>query len=343
MFPPSTPRSEKEDQIPELALDEHNANPEDSPGLRIVKESVKSDIDAVIVTAKNGDKDARDAPSPPTKRSTKSPHFNDVVPKTRRLQSKKVSCIPFPPLSSPQFGLIQEKLADDPFKLLIGVTFLIKTAGKSSIPVFYQLLEMYPTMEDLANANKADIVELTKHLGLQNSRADTYVKYARIFLRDPPVRGRRYRVENYPTKNAHHGIAKGEVLADNADDPREGAWEIGHLTKGAYALDSWRIFCRDKLRGLATGWNGEGADEGFQPEWMRVMPQDKELRAFLRWCWLREGWLWDADTGEREVVSKDFVEAVNQRRVVWEWQGSGSGSGKGNWRILGEEEKQPEY
>jgi len=36
------------------------------------------------------------------------------------------------------------------------------------------------------------------------------------------------------------------------------------------------------------------AEDGkmFEPEWMRVVPKDKELRAFLRWKWLKEGWNW---------------------------------------------------
>jgi hypothetical protein len=156
-----------------------------------------------------------------------------------------------------------------------------------------------------------------------------YIRFARTFLDDPPVKGKRHRVEHYPTKNAHAGIKKGEVLSD--DDIREGAWEIGHLTKGPYAIDSWRIFCRDELRGLAKGWNGDGAEEGFQPEWMRVLPNDKELRAFLRWCWLREGWVWDAETGEREVARKELIDAVNDERVVWEWKGN---DGKGGWKIM---------
>ncbi|KFY15342.1 hypothetical protein V492_02057 [Pseudogymnoascus sp. VKM F-4246] len=274
---------------------------------------------------------------------TKSPYFSpEVSPKKPpRSPGGVVSCIPFPPLSSPQFGLLQEKLRHDPLRLLIGVTFLIRTYGKSSIPIYYKLMELFPTATDLANADKDVIVELTRHLGLQSVRADTYIRYAKTFLDDPPVKGKRYRVENYPTKNAHAGIKKGEILSD--DDPREGAWEIGHLTKGPYAIDSWRIFCRDELRWLAKGWNGEGAkDEGFQPEWMRVLPKDKELRAFLRWCWLREGWVWDAETGEREVSGKELVQAVNDGRVVWEWKGK---DGKGDWRILGkyeEDEKREE-
>lgn len=267
---------------------------------------------------------------------TKSPYFSPAVSpkKPPRSPGGVVSCIPFPPLSSPSFGLLQEKLCHDPLRLLIGVTFLIRTYGKSSIPIYYKLMELFPTATALANADKAVIVELTRHLGLQSVRADTYIRYAKTFLDDPPVKGKRYRVENYPTKNAHATIKKGEVLSD--EDMREGAWEIGHLTKGPYAIDSWRIFCRDELRGLSKGWNGEEAeDDGFQPEWMRVLPKDKELRAFLRWCWLREGWVWDAESGEREVAGKELVDAVNDGRVVWEWKGK---DGKGDWRILGKYE-----
>lgn len=270
---------------------------------------------------------------------TKSPYFSPAPSapspkKSPRSPGGLVSCIPFPPLSSPSFGLLQERLCHDPLRLLIGVTFLIRTYGKSSIPIYYKLVELFPTATDLANADKDVIVELTRHLGLQSVRADTYIRYAKTFLEDPPVKGKRYRVENYPTKNAHADIKKGEVLSD--EDMREGAWEIGHLTKGPYAIDSWRIFCRDELRGLAKGWNGEDAEnEGFQPEWMRVLPKDKELRAFLRWCWLREGWVWDAETGEKEVAGKELVQAVNDGQVVWEWQGK---DGKGDWRILGKQD-----
>jgi len=179
------------------------------------------------------------------------------------------------------------------------------------------------------------------------------------------VKGRRYVVRNYPTTEVaddepvkvkkEEYIRKDEVLTD--DDPRPGAWEIGHLTQGPYALDSWRIFCRDILRGVATGWNGEGSstsaqpqsqpqsqpqphphsqqpstatfpqeqepNEGkvFQPEWMRVLPKDKELRAFLRWMWLKEGFEWDPETGEKEVASVEMLRAVGEGRIAWDEKG----------------------
>lgn len=101
------------------------------------------------------------------------------------------------------------------------------------------------------------------------------------------------------------------------------------MTQGPYALDSWRIFCRDILRGKATGWNGEGGkEEGFQPEWMRVLPEDKELRAYLRWMWLKEGFEWDPWTGEKDVASKELLVAAGEGRIAWD--------DKGGMRIIGE-------
>ncbi len=250
------------------------------------------------------------------------------TPKKPRTPSGIVSCIPFPPLSSPHFGLIQEKLAHDPFRLLIAVTFLIRTHGKHAIPVFYELISKYPTPESLVAANKEDIVHIIRHLGLQNQRAATYQTYAKIWLEDPPLRDKRYAIKGYPEPNDGRDVKKDEILTDS--DERVG-WEIGHMTSGPYALDSWRIFCRDRLRGVAEGWNGEGNyEEGFQPEWMRVVPEDKELRAFLRWMWLKEGFEWDPFTGEKEVAGEVLMKAAMGGRIAWD--------DRGGMRILGDDE-----
>ena len=56
---------------------------------------------------------------------------------------------------------------------------------------------------------------------------------------------------------------------------------------GPYAIDSFRIFHRDEMRGLATDWLGNGAEKIFEPEWMRVVPLDKELKAYVKWQWLK--------------------------------------------------------
>ncbi|KAH8602964.1 DNA glycosylase [Bisporella sp. PMI_857] len=226
-----------------------------------------------------------------------------------------VSCIPFPPLGSPTFGLIQERLANNPFRLLIAVTFLIKTRGKDAIPVYFELMNKYPTPEALATASKEDIVPIIHHLGLQNQRAGTYQTYGKIWIENPPVKDKRYPVRGYPNPDSGRDIKRDEIL-DDADE--RDAWEIGHMTQGSYSLDSWRIFCRDKLRGVARSWNGEGTESGFQPEWMRVLPEDKELRAFLRWMWLKEGFDWDPLTGEKEVAGPDLMRAAIEGKISWD-------------------------
>jgi len=51
------------------------------------------------------------------------------------------------------------------------------------------------------------------------------------------------------------------------------------------------------------------------------VPKDKELRACLRWMWMREGWWWDAETGEKEVLREDMRRAVEEGRVGYDEQG----------------------
>ncbi|KAL1613461.1 hypothetical protein SLS54_010600 [Diplodia seriata] len=255
--------------------------------------------------------------------SLRSPHFASAPDslKTGRPPAGTVSSLPFPSVKASRFGLIQEELAHRPFQLLIAVMFLNKTKGSSAIPKFRQFIAQYPTPDDLAHANILDITAMLRPLGLQNVRANTLIEFAKRWLLDPPQSGRRHRSFNYPTKGVQRDIKPGEILDDA--DPRTAAYEIAHLPGcGPYALDSWRIFCRDALRGVALDWNGGGAgDEGFEPEWKRVRPGDKELKAFLRWMWLRDGWVWDPETGERNLAKSEEVKVAEEK---WRWdQGSG--------------------
>ncbi|KAI1386986.1 DNA glycosylase [Hypoxylon trugodes] len=266
------------------------------------------------------------------KRKTKSPYF--AMPQTPSPTKTKpprpprgtISCIPIPPLDAPQFGLIQEELASDPFRVLVAVTFLIRVKGKQAIPVFYQLMEKYPTPAELAEADTGDIIEMVRHLGLAVVRAAAIQKYANIWLDNPPTADTRYGVKSYPNLGDGADVRAGEKVGPEELDPRQAAWEIGHMTQGRYAIDSWRIFCRDVLRGRAEDWMGKGGckkkGEGeFQPEWMRVLPEDKELRACLRWMWMREGWAWNPKTGEKDVLSEEMRKAVNEGRVAYDDKG----------------------
>ncbi|KAF9765236.1 hypothetical protein IL306_002520 [Fusarium sp. DS 682] len=239
-----------------------------------------------------------------------------------------VPSVPFAPLTSQEFGLIQEKFAHEPFWLLIVVTFLIRTKGTQAIPIFYEVKKRFPTPANIAfEGNTESLVEMIRHLGLAEHRVGLMKKYARGFLDQPPVAGTYYKVKNYDHRDIdplclyqHNGVNATSFDKDSYLQDLE-AWEIGHLTQGKYALDSWRIFCRDELLGRATGWNGEDRDLNFQPEWMRVRPDDKELRAYLRWMWMKEGWEWNPDTGERAVLREDLRNAVNEGRVVYDETG----------------------
>ncbi|KAI0172042.1 DNA glycosylase [Hypoxylon sp. FL1284] len=267
------------------------------------------------------------AQSQTPQRKATSPYFETTATtsptkmKSSRPPRGTISCIPFPRLDAPRFGLIQEELAHDPFRLLVAVTFLIRVKGKHAIPVFRQLMDRYPTPEDLAGADTVDIVARIRHLGLATTRAAAIQKYARMWIETPPHPGVRYEVKNYPTPEDDGDRAEVQRTGEAPglqDEDKTGGWEIGHMTQGQYAIDSWRIFCRDALLRRATDWRGGGREGEFQPEWMRVLPQDKELRACLRWLWMQEGWAWDPHTGDREVLSDDLRRAVDEGRVAYD-------------------------
>ncbi|KAI0398444.1 DNA glycosylase [Xylariaceae sp. FL0594] len=298
----------------------------------------------------------------------------EATPKSRRPPRGTVSSLPFPPLDAPNFGLIQEELAGDPFRLLIAVTFLIRTSGKAALPVFRELMERYPTPEALAAAENTEaIVSAISHLGLGVVRAATIQRYARMWLENPPRKGVVYPVKNYPLPPPLSGTGTGpgrkeeeclnaggrgifvspeELGGEEAEGEGGGGgdsaipkpvptssattttteWEIGHMTQGPYSLDSWRIFCRDVLRGVSQDWKGHtttNSNKVFQPEWMRVLPRDKELRACLRWMWMQEGWLWDPLTGDTSLLPEALRRAVQDGRVGYD--------DSGNLRILDEE------
>lgn len=269
-----------------------------------------------IITGKHTYKSPFFVEPPPSPKLTSkiSPSKNNSPTKRVQYPPPGVSRLPIPPLSAPSFGLIQEELASDPFRLLIVVTFLIKVRGTVAIPLFRQLMARFPTPEALAGADPVEIINLIRPLGLSVNRCAVIQKYARMWIECPSCREKRYGVKNYPRVGDARDVKVGEEFGCEPDDfyyqggkvSRGGdegdntsinafklakenaigsAWEIGHLTQGPYALDSWRIFCRDKLLGRAEDWKGKGRHPEFQPEWMRVLPRDKELRACLRWIW----------------------------------------------------------
>ncbi|GLA14420.1 hypothetical protein AnigIFM62618_000799 [Aspergillus niger] len=270
-------------------------------------------------------------PSTPTK--AKSTGGAPVLPRTPRLRPQKISpyfpkplvdpdsCLPFPPIDAPSFGLVQEQLAHDPFRLLIATIFLNRTRGGVALPVLFKVFDRFPTVEAMASTDTNTLASMIHCLGFQNQRAKKCITLAQTWLAFPPTKGKRYRKLHYPCKGDGRDIGLHESIAD--DDARVG-WEIAHLPGvGPYSLDSWRIFCRDELRGLASNWRGHGASTAhFSPEWKSVLPQDKELRAYLTWMWLKEGWVWDRHTGERTPASERVMRAARRGGVAHEEDGN---------------------
>ncbi|KOS46824.1 hypothetical protein ACN38_g2237 [Penicillium nordicum] len=252
--------------------------------------------------------------TPQAKPLKHSPYFPRVPVDTE-------SCLPFPPIEASSFGLIQEQLAHDPFRLLIATIFLNRTRGGVALPVLFKVFERYPTIEAMSEANPPELVSMINCLGFQNQRARKCITLAQIWLSDPPNKRKRYRKLHYPRKLDGRNVGREECIDE--EDLRV-AWEIAHLPGvGAYSLDSWRIFCRDELLGKASDWKGTDATEvGFVPEWKCVLPHDKELRAYLTWMWLKEGWIWDYHTGDLTLASDKTMRAAQSGGVAREEEGN---------------------
>ncbi|PTD02164.1 hypothetical protein HYE67_000152 [Fusarium culmorum] len=232
--------------------------------------------------------------------------------KTARRSSNVVfSAARIPNIHASRFGLIQETLSTNLYALLVATVLWNRTRGTQARPVFDKLISKYPTPAHLAAASFVELAELIRPIGLYNSRAGRFIAFAKAWIDNPPCKTKRYRKLHYPMKGDGRDVGKDEVLDE--DDERQG-WEVAHLPSlGPYAIDSYRIFHRDMLRGLAKDWNGDKAEPSFEPEWKRVVPLDKELRAFLRWMWLKEGWIWDPGTGNKVKASAEKMECERLR------------------------------
>ncbi|KAK3669147.1 hypothetical protein LTR78_010973 [Recurvomyces mirabilis] len=223
---------------------------------------------------------------------------------------KGLSTRPFPPIHVEHFGIIQSLLCYEPFWLLVAVTLLNKTPGQSARPIFWRIKDRYQDPPSLAAADQDELSQMIRTLGLQTQRSNRIIKLATTWTRSPPRKGVRYRTRNYPLQGQGKEL---DVQVETDAVECAGALEIGHLAGcGPYAWDSWRIFCRDILRGVADDYNGLHALPEFVPEWKRVRPLDKELQACLRWMWLREGWIWTPGTDSKRRVTEQEMESAVQ-------------------------------
>jgi methyl-CpG-binding domain protein 4 len=226
---------------------------------------------------------------PPTlrKRITKKP----TTP-TALLRTANPSQLPEPEgltfrLRPVKFGLIQERICCSLYALVVQAILWNQTRGKMARPVLFALLAKYPTPEELSSASLKELTSMLQPIGLHNLRAVRLIALANAWLAAPPCKERRYRRLHYPSRGSGTDVKPGEVLG--IEDEREG-WEIAHLPgMGAYAIDSYRIFYRDKLREVDM-------TKDVEPEWKRVTADDKDLKAYLKWKW-------EIDQGLNQVKS----------------------------------------
>jgi methyl-CpG-binding domain protein 4 len=177
-------------------------------------------------------------------------------------------------LQPAKYGLIQEQVCDSLYALVVQAILWNQTRGQMARLVLFKILVAYPSPLELSTAPLKDLTAMLQPIGLHRIRAARLVALAEAWLSAPPCKERRYRRLHYPDRGCGADVKPGEVLGP--DDEREG-WEIAHLPgMGAYALDSYRIFYRDRLRDIEP-------TSDVEPEWKRVVPTDKELIPYLKW------------------------------------------------------------
>ncbi|KAF8684927.1 histidine acid phosphatase family [Rhizoctonia solani] len=211
--------------------------------------------------------------------------------------------------------LIQESVCDDPWKIIIATTLLNKTKGKATVPVFWELIERWPTPTALAQVAAPSLTELLRPLGTQSIRTSRLMRLSNAYVMHPP---------NLPSPPAptsrttkfYPGTTK-EYRAIQQTSP------IAHLPfVGPYAIDSFRIFSpalsgggagarvKEQLGRIAClaelGQSSRSEDDfdetpdWYNPsslcspddegeEWRNVWPEDKQLRRYLVWRWAIDG------------------------------------------------------
>lgn len=230
-------------------------------------------------------------------------------------------------------SLIQEIVQDDPWKIVVATTLLNKTTGRAAVPVFWKLIERWPTPIALAQAAAPTLTELIRPLGTQTVRTSRLIRLSNTYVMHPPNLPPQTGLTNaekpFPpsppspprTFSPTHIQAKDYTKAQKSSP-------IAHLPfTGPYAIDSFRIFCsslpgggaprgvEEQLKRIAQlsqldqrppaddfdetpEWYDPNAlqvfgDEGA--EWRQVRPADKELRRYLVWRWAIEGIAYDSE------------------------------------------------
>ncbi|KAI9451751.1 DNA glycosylase [Lactarius psammicola] len=183
---------------------------------------------------------------------------------------------------------VPERVADDPWKLLVAVMLLNKTAGRVAVPVFWTLMERWPTPEALAQADHAELEDRIRCLGLQSTRAKRLIALSAAYLDCPATTEWQYLPEEQEQSTTTTKKRRPEPPTP-----------VSHLPgSGPYALDSYRIYC-----------GGPGA-------WRTVMPSDKELVRYIKWRWAADGVQWSPTLGVIGHANETYLEQLIHELVA---------------------------
>ncbi|RDD42944.1 Methyl-CpG-binding domain protein 4 [Trichoplax sp. H2] len=158
------------------------------------------------------------------------------------------------PPKSP-YNLIQEKLFDNPWKLLISTLLLhnITVVEKKAIPLLWKFFGHYPTPEIASNANWKEMAENFSALDMQHDRAKIIIKFSGRFMS--------LMHDWYILRPSLTLFAKMEILDEYIK--KDWCYPCELFGIGKYGNDSYRIFCVN--------------------EWKKVFPRDYNLVRYHKW------------------------------------------------------------
>lgn len=128
------------------------------------------------------------------------------------------------------FGLLEELFVDDPWKLLLSTILLNRTTRRQVDSVLYKFLEVWPTAEDAANADVAEILRVVTPLGIKYRRSAGIIRFSKEYI------------ELIKSKRSRHFAADAD---GNETDPAFTLEDNDVLNLhgcGRYALSAYRIF-----------------------------------------------------------------------------------------------------
>ena len=85
------------------------------------------------------------------------------------------------PPKSP-YNLIQEQLWEDPWKIFVVCIFCNLTKRVQAEPIFWEVLKRWPTPQALMSANRADLIQLIKPIGLAERRSKALMQMSYDYI-----------------------------------------------------------------------------------------------------------------------------------------------------------------